>query len=36
MTGAWLTHLLSVSKELLHNLLSDTAQRPRRVTTHAA
>jgi hypothetical protein len=36
MTGVCLTHLLSVSQALLHNLLSDIAQRPRRVTTHAA
>lgn len=36
LTGAWMTHLLISSKELLHNLLIDTAQRPRRVTTQGA
>jgi hypothetical protein len=31
VTGTWMAHLLISSKELLHNLLIDTAQRPRRL-----
>jgi hypothetical protein len=31
LTGTWMAHLLISSKELLHNLLIDTAQRPRRL-----
>jgi hypothetical protein len=29
LTGTWMAHLLISSIELLHNLLIDTAQRPR-------
>ena len=29
LTGTWMAHLLVSSKELLHNLLIDTARRPR-------
>lgn len=28
LTGTWMTHMLISSKELLHNLLIDTATRP--------
>ena len=28
LTGTWLAHLLISSRELLHNLLIDTAHRP--------
>lgn len=31
LTGTWMAHLLISSRELLHNLLIDTAGRPRRV-----
>ena len=31
LTGTWMAHLLFSSKELLHNLLIDTARRPRRI-----
>jgi len=31
LTGTWMAHLLISSNELLHNLLIDTAQRPRRL-----
>ncbi|MEB3275668.1 MAG: hypothetical protein VKM92_01765 [Cyanobacteriota bacterium] len=31
LTGTWMAHLLICSKELLHNLLIDTAPRPRRI-----
>jgi len=31
LTGTWMAHLLISSKELLHNLLIDTARRPRRI-----
>jgi len=31
LTGTWMAHLLINSKELLHNLLIDTAKRPRRI-----
>ena len=31
LTGTWMAHLLICSKELLHNLLIDTASRPRRI-----
>jgi hypothetical protein len=31
LTGSWLAHLLISSRELLGNLLIDTARRPRRV-----
>ena len=31
LTGSWMAHLLISSKELLHNLLIDTASRPRRI-----
>ncbi|MFN7895558.1 MAG: hypothetical protein ACK5Q6_05280 [Cyanobacteriota bacterium] len=31
LTGTWMAHLLISSKELLHNLLIDTAQQPRRL-----
>ena len=31
LTGTWMAHLLLCSKELLHNLLIDTAPRPRRI-----
>ena len=30
LTGTWLAHLLISSRELLHNLLIDTASRPQR------
>ena len=30
LTGCWLAHLLISSRELLHNLLIDTASRPQR------
>ena len=29
LTGTWMAHLLISSNELLHNLLIDTARRPR-------
>jgi len=31
LMGTWMAHLLISSKELLHNLLIDTARRPRRI-----
>jgi hypothetical protein len=31
LTGTWMAHLLISSSELLHNLLIDTARRPRRI-----
>jgi hypothetical protein len=31
LTGTWMAHLLISSKELLHNLLIDTARRPQRI-----
>jgi hypothetical protein len=31
LTGTWMAHLLISSRELLHNLLIDTARRPRRL-----
>ena len=31
LTGTWMAHLLISSKALLHNLLIDTARRPRRI-----
>jgi len=31
LTGTWMAYLLLCSKELLHNLLIDTAPRPRRL-----
>jgi len=30
LTGTWMAHLLISSKELLHNLLIDTARRPQK------
>jgi len=36
LTGSWMAHLLICSKELLHNLLIDTAPRPRRIEPGAA
>jgi hypothetical protein len=33
LTGTWMAHLLIGSRALLHNLLIDTARRPRRITT---
>ena len=30
LTGTWMAHLMISSNELLHNLLIDTARRPRR------
>jgi hypothetical protein len=34
LTGTWMAHLLISSRELLHNLLIDTAQRPPRLAPH--
>jgi hypothetical protein len=31
LTGTWMAHLLISSKELLQNLLIDTAKRPQRI-----
>ena len=31
LTGTWMAHLLSSSRELMHNLLIDTARRPQRL-----
>ena len=31
LTGTWMAHLLISSRELLHNLLIDTARRPQRI-----
>jgi hypothetical protein len=31
LTGTWMAHLLICSGALLHNLLVDTARRPRRI-----
>ena len=31
LTGSWMAHLLVSCTELLHNLLIDTARRPRRI-----
>lgn len=31
LTGAWMAHLLICSKELLHNLLIDSARPPQRI-----
>lgn len=36
LTGTWMAHLLISSKELLHNLLIDTAPRPRQIEPWAA
>ena len=33
LTGTWMAHLLISSKELLQNLLIDTARRPRKIVT---
>jgi hypothetical protein len=32
LTGSWMAHLLISSKELLHNLLIDTARKPQRIS----
>ena len=32
LTGTWMAHLLISSKELLQNLLIDTARRPKRIS----
>ena len=32
LTGTWMAHLLISSKEVLQNLLIDTARRPRQIT----
>jgi hypothetical protein len=32
LTGTWMAHLLISSNALLHNLLIDTARRPRRIS----
>ena len=32
LTGTWMAHLLISSRELLHNLLIDTARRPQRIS----
>ena len=32
LTGTWMAHLLISSRELLQNLLIDTARRPQRIT----
>jgi len=32
LTGTWMAHLLISSKELLHNLLIDTTNRPERIS----
>jgi hypothetical protein len=32
LRGTWMAHLLISSKELLHNLLIDTARRPQRIS----
>ena len=32
LTGTWMAHLLISSRELLHNLLIDTARRPERIS----
>ena len=32
LTGTWMAHLLISSKELLQNLLIDTAKRPQRIS----
>lgn len=31
LTGTWMAHMLISSRELLHNLLIDTAKRPQRI-----
>jgi hypothetical protein len=31
LTGTWMAHVLISSKELIHNLLIDTAKRPQRL-----
>ena len=36
LTGTWMAHLLLCSKELLHNLLIDTAPMPKRIDPWAA
>ena len=36
LTGTWMAHLLISSSELLHNLLIDTAKRPRRIERREA
>ena len=36
LTGTWMAHLLISSKELLHNLLIDTARRPQKQPRHPA
>jgi hypothetical protein len=35
LTGTWMAHLLCSSKELLHSLLIDTAQKPQRIEPEA-
>jgi hypothetical protein len=35
LTGTWMAHLLICSKELLQNLLIDTARRPKRINETA-
>ena len=35
LTGSWMAHLLICSKELLHSLLIDTAQKPQRIEPQA-
>jgi hypothetical protein len=32
LTGTWMAHLLISGSELLHNLLIDTAKRPKRIS----
>jgi hypothetical protein len=32
LTGTWMAHLLISSRELLHNLLIDTAKKPLRIS----
>lgn len=34
LTGSWMALLLISSRELLHNLLIDTARRPQRIEPH--
>jgi hypothetical protein len=36
LTGSWMAHLLISSRELLHNLLIDSAPRPRRIEPRGA
>ena len=35
LMGSWMAHLLICSKELLHSLLIDTAQKPQRIVPQA-